>query len=383
MNKKYSIIFLIDSLTEGGAELALLMLVRALCNQKHNVSVFSFKEQRNLALDFKEAGATLYLPILDKTENRIEAFLRLRAVVKNNYFDIIHSSSRNTSMFLGIGFLLARHGCRVVTFQDVHFRAKPVLARFEFIKEKLLLKILKNTCDGFTTDSKSNVIDYNKYSPEITLMHLPNCVPPIDCKSNHNVDVKSLRERMGVFLEDFVIIIPARYSLQKGHIIFFEALLILRSRGVDLPRVICYGTGDKLITLSKFIKDNNLDHKVTFNRTIPIDELQLFILAADLVVLPSLWESFGQVVVSSMSLGKAVLGSNTGGISEQITHDKTGFLAPPGDPLAWADELECLLSSPSKLIAVGKAAKESIRKNRTSDEIASELIRYYGTLLQL
>lgn len=380
MNKSYSILFLIDSLTVGGAELALLTLVRTLCKQGFKVSVFSFKEPRSTATAFSEAGATLFVPALETTESRMDALIRLKKIMKNDYFDIIHSNSRNTSMFLGLGFLLPKHGRRVVTFQDVHFRRKPDLSRWEYAKDYLLLKILNFTCNGFTTDSKANVADYKKYSSSMSLLHLPNCVvPPINFKT---FDLNVIRDRMGVSLEDFVIIIPARYSVQKGHIVFFSALCHLRSRGVELPRVVCYGEGDRLAALSEYLTDNNLDRNVTLNSVVAIEELQLFMSAANLVVLPSLWESFGQVVAGAMALGIPVLGSDTGGISEQIKNDETGFLAPPGDAFLWSIQIESLLKSPNRLLTVGKSGQEVVRRNMTSEQIALKLINFYSDLIK-
>lgn len=377
MNKSYSILFLIDSLSEGGSELALLILVQTLCKQNCRVSVFSFREPSRLAVAFSEAGAILYMPAIGVSESRFGAFMRLKKVLKKDYFDFLHASSRNTSMFLGLGFMLPSHGRRVVTFQDVHFRRNPVLTRWQRIKEYILLSILRFTCNGFTTDSKQNVADYNKYSSNIPVIHLPNCVVPV---STAQVNESVVRELMGVFINDFVIIIPARYSVQKGHIVFFAALCDLRSRGVPLPRVVCYGAGDQLPSLSKYLIDNKLEHKVTLNGIVPIDELQLFMCAADLVVVPSLWESFGQVVIGAMALGKPVLGSDTGGIREQITHDKTGFLAPAGDAVSWSFEVERLLNSPTKLLTVGKSAKEAVRRIATPEDIGCKLINYYSKL---
>lgn len=378
MNKSYSILFLIDSLSEGGSELALLILVQTLCKQNCKVSVFSFKEPSNLAVDFSEAGATLYMPATGVSESRFKAFIRLKKVIRDSHFDFLHSSSRNTSMFLGLGFMLPSHGLRVVTFQDVHFQRNPSLSVWQRIKEYMLLLMLNFSCNGFITDSRQNVLDYKKYSSNIPLTHIPNCVVP--AVNAMQVDVSVIRERMGVNLGDFVIIIPARYSVQKGHIVFFEALCDLRSRGVALPRVVCYGAGDQLASLSRYLIDNKLEHKVTLNGVVPIDELQLFMCAADLVVVPSLWESFGQVVVGAMALGKPVLGSDTGGIREQIKHDKTGFLAPAGDAVSWSFEVERLLNSPIKLLAVGRSAKEAISRISTPEDIGRALIDYYSTL---
>ena len=375
MGNKYSILFLIDSLTEGGAELALLVLVRALHKQSHNISVFALREPFGLVSAFREAGAILYLPENGAPQGRIDGFLRLRKVIQSQYFDFVHASSRNTSMYFALAFLLPYHVSKIVTFQNVHFRNIPNLSRWQRIKEMILLEILQRTCAGFTTDSHRNVQDYNRYNPGLPITWLPNCVvPPID---RSRVDISSIRKSMGVGPKDFLILIPARYSIQKGHIVFFTALKHFRLRGNILPRVICYGDGDQFEPLSRYLQQNKLDDMVSLHGVVSIDKLQAAMVAADLIAMPSLWESFGQVVAGAMALGKPVLGADTGGIKEQILHNKTGFLAPPGDAVAWAAEIERLMKSRGSLLEVGKAGKEAVRHVLSPDQIAKILIEYY------
>ena len=57
----------------------------------------------------------------------------------------------------------------------------------------------------------------------------------------------------------------------------------------------------------------------------------------DVLVAPSLYESFGLMYVEAMRAGKPVIGSNAGGIPEVVDDGKTGLLVPPGDALALAD----------------------------------------------
>jgi glycogen(starch) synthase len=53
--------------------------------------------------------------------------------------------------------------------------------------------------------------------------------------------------------------------------------------------------------------------------------------ACDVLVAPSLYESFGLMYVEAMRAGKPVIGSNAGGIPEVVDDGRTGLLVPPGD----------------------------------------------------
>src|SRR5205807_1915549 len=65
------------------------------------------------------------------------------------------------------------------------------------------------------------------------------------------------------------------------------------------------------------------------------DDVGGHIRASDAVVLPSLQEGLPNVAMEAAACGRAVLGSNVGGVGEVVAHDSTGFLTPPGDVEAW------------------------------------------------
>jgi glycosyltransferase involved in cell wall biosynthesis len=378
MNQEISILFLIDSLSEGGSELALLVLVRALHKKHHRISVFVLHEPTRLAIAFREAGATLYLPGREESQSRINGFRRLIEVMSAQYFDFVHASSRNTSMFFALAFLLPNHGHRIVTFQNVHAVYISGFSKWQQIKEIILLSILKRVCDGFTTDSHANVDGYKFNAPRLRVHWIPNCLPP--SINSSSVDIGSVRRSMNISLTEFLIVIPARYSAQKGHLVFFKAMKHLLSAGKPLPRVVCFGHGDQTEFLRSYLTQNRLDSMVSLNGVIPIENLQAFIISADLVAMPSLWESFGQVVAGAMALGKPVLGSDTGGIKEQLRHNRTGFLVAPGDVMAWATEIDRLMNSRSLLVDVGKAGQEAVQGSLSAEEIAQTLLDYYGNI---
>jgi glycosyltransferase involved in cell wall biosynthesis len=70
----------------------------------------------------------------------------------------------------------------------------------------------------------------------------------------------------------------------------------------------------------------------------------------DAMVVPSIWgENWSGSVVQALRLGLPVIGSETGGIPEQVRNRVTGLLLPPGKVKAWCDGLESVLSDPSQL----------------------------------
>jgi glycosyltransferase involved in cell wall biosynthesis len=79
--------------------------------------------------------------------------------------------------------------------------------------------------------------------------------------------------------------------------------------------------------------------------------------AADVFVAPSLQEAFGQTVVEAMACGVPVVGFATGGISDLIQDETTGYLCPVGDAGALAHELDRALGDDRQRLAMGQEAR--------------------------
>src|SRR5690606_5529349 len=67
------------------------------------------------------------------------------------------------------------------------------------------------------------------------------------------------------------------------------------------------------------------------------DDMPAAYLIADFAILPtSVPESFGRAAVEPQAMGRPVIASAHGGVTETVLDGVTGWLAPPDDPDAWA-----------------------------------------------
>jgi len=83
---------------------------------------------------------------------------------------------------------------------------------------------------------------------------------------------------------------------------------------------------------------------VTFAGPQRQDLLPYYYSAAQVVVVPSHYESFGMVALEAMACGRPVIASDVGGLSYTVQDGKTGYLVPRGDPQALADKITLVLS---------------------------------------
>ena len=82
---------------------------------------------------------------------------------------------------------------------------------------------------------------------------------------------------------------------------------------------------------------------VTFLGAKSQDTLVYYYSAAEMVVMPSHYESFGMVALEAMACGTPVIGSDVGGLSFSVEDGFNGYLIPGQDPDALADKIALLL----------------------------------------
>jgi glycosyltransferase involved in cell wall biosynthesis len=83
--------------------------------------------------------------------------------------------------------------------------------------------------------------------------------------------------------------------------------------------------------------------RVHFEGTVKNDELVQRYHDLDILVNPSLSESFGMTVVEAMACGKPVIVAAVGGMKETVQPGRTGLIVPPADPSALAEAILYLL----------------------------------------
>lgn len=105
------------------------------------------------------------------------------------------------------------------------------------------------------------------------------------------------------------------------------------------------------------------------------------IAALDIVVLTStLPEGFGLVLIEAMAMGKPVVATEVGGVTDIVTED-VGCLVPPSDDQAVALALLDLLSDEEMAKSRGEAGRRRVLKDFTSRRVASRMEQVYQSLL--
>ena len=103
--------------------------------------------------------------------------------------------------------------------------------------------------------------------------------------------------------------------------------------------------------------------------------------AADVFVMPSVQEAFGQTVLEAMSCGTPVVGFDLGGIPEMVRPGVTGELVPPKDTKALSGALKELLEDPEKRADLSANGRRAAVEEFAPDIQAGRYAEIYRSLL--
>ena len=220
--------------------------------------------------------------------------------------------------------------------------------------------------------------------------------PPRDRVAGERAAVlAAMRARLG--LRGPVVLYVGRLSSEKGVHVLLEAFGRLRARHPDAT---CVVIGPDWGPLRKVrprpgemarLDGNYVGHlrelagphgeRVVFVGPIPNGELPLYYALADVLVAPSLLESFGIPAIEAGASGLPVVASTIGGLVDTVVPGRTGLLVPPGDVPALTAALDDIVSNPDRARALGRAGRDRVTTSFTWDCIADTLAGYYEDLL--
>ncbi|MDQ3045754.1 MAG: glycosyltransferase [Chloroflexota bacterium] len=195
-------------------------------------------------------------------------------------------------------------------------------------------------------------------------------VPPgVDLALFKPMPQEEARAALGINSDECVIAFVGRIDPIKGVEVLFDALRMLNEERFRRPRLLFVG-GDldeageptgALAEVAALADQINLRDRVLFAGSRPRERLPFYYCAADVVAVPSRYESFGLVAVEAMACGTPVVASRVGGLKFTVEEGVSGLLVPPGDPVLLANGLASVLRNPELRTRLGAAALNSAR----------------------
>ena len=118
------------------------------------------------------------------------------------------------------------------------------------------------------------------------------------------------------------------------------------------------GKGEEQLHLEQQAQALGISEHITFTGN--VDDVQPYLDAADLFVLPSLAEGISNALLEAMTAGLPCVATSVGGTPEVLDNGACGILVPPNTPETLAASISKLIDQPTELTRLGIAARERI-----------------------
>lgn len=152
-------------------------------------------------------------------------------------------------------------------------------------------------------------------------------------------------------------------------------------------KIVIGGSGPLQTALHQQALDLGIEDHVAFAGRIPWNDVPGFLASADIFVLPSLHDRFGNVdglptvVPEAMASGLPIVASDIGGVNLLINHGQNGLLVPAGDVKALVEAIKPLLRDREMRRQMGSAARNDVVHRFNWKNVGKQLISIFEVAL--
>lgn len=337
-------------------------------------------------LDLYEVASTQLGFFTDPLSYSFRAYSRLKELLKERHFDIIHDNQG-----LGYGLLsMKRLGVPVVATihhpltideladleQASGTRQRMRIRRFYWLTR--MQGFVARRMERIITVSQSAARDIERFFK----------VRPDKIRVVYNgTDTEIYKRDETVSREKHTLIVVGNTDdRKKGVLYLLKALQALRDDGVklrivdDAERRSADDAEPVPSYASELTKKFKLDGMVHFTGKVTREELVRLYSAAQIAIVPSLYEGFGLPAAEAMSCGTPLIATNGGALPEVV--GDAGMLVPAGDADALAAAIKRLLNDEEAQRRMSEAGRRRVEQNFSWEQAAQKTLEVYQEVLR-
>ena len=287
----------------------------------------------------------------------LSEFFSIKKITKKEKIGAIHAHWIIPQGFLSVFFkkkykiplIVSAHGSDVFPLRNLFF--------------KFIQRIVLRNCDVCTVNSNATKDELLRRFPEFK-----NKIRTIPMGVDANFfRPKNVKNKFKKYKNIKTILFVGRLSEQKGIEYLIKSIPIINEKIKNI-KLLIVGEGAYKGELIKIIKRLNLETKVELKGALPKNELVDYYNLADVVVMPSLagkagTEGQGLVLLEAMVCGKAVVGTNIGGIKDIIKDGENGLLVKQKDIEGLANRLTNSINNFKLRKKIGENGRNFVIKN--------------------
>lgn len=175
-----------------------------------------------------------------------------------------------------------------------------------------------------------------------------------------------------------LVVFTGRLEWEKGVHTLIDAMALVR-RAVPDARLVIAGRGSQHDDLVQQARRRRLGRTISFEGWLPERELHALVAAADVAVVPSIYEPFGMVALEAAAVGTALVVARSGGLAELVQDGATGWTFEAGDDKALASCLIAALTDPAEAARLARAGRRRALRDYGWARIAEATMAAYRT----
>ncbi|WP_163237856.1 glycosyltransferase [Clostridium sp. FAM 1755] len=290
----------------------------------------------------------------------------LSKIIKNEKIDLIHAhvcyiagiiAAVHNMFYKKTPYIITEHSSKVKEYSNKTYNKKLFYFAYKNAEKVItvsnsLKEELKNLGYTFNNEIIGNIVNTNEY-----------CIKE---KSQFTTELKGLF--IGLMNDNEV----------KGLQYFLPALENLLKNYSNSIKFTFIGDGPKRIKYEAMVKELNINNICNFIGGVPKKDIPKYIMDHDFLVLPSVKETFGSVLIEAMAAGKPVLATKCGGPDEFVTKD-VGLLVEKESEEALEKGLIYIIDNYRKFNSYN--IRKYAIENYSYEAIGNRLIDLYNSIL--
>lgn len=169
-----------------------------------------------------------------------------------------------------------------------------------------------------------------------------------------------------------------RLSIEKGIINLIKAF-----KKINSGKLLIAGDGPERKKIELYIKENNLEERIQLLGYLKQNEIRKYIQEAKFIVVPSIWyENCPYSILETMEIGKPIIGSRIGGISELIEEKENGFLYDYYNVDELSECMKKLFKNQDLVKKQGLKSRELFEKKYSEKIYYDKIMNIYNTLIK-
>lgn len=347
------ILYIIDTLKVGGAQLHLLDVIEGLEPQRFRASVCALGPATDLSTLLIDNGIEVRTLGLHNIYGpaALRELPRLRRWIRDANVDLVHTYLPSANVYGALGAWWAGVSTVVTSRRDMGFSRSWRLAYLEQLLVNPFVRKVVTVCDAVAQVAAR---DWFLDSDRIVTVY--NGVDSTLIEPLSTIDVDRIRTELGLQAGESVITIVGSLTPVKAHEVFLEAASQVRQAGFPAVFVIV-GDGPRREALESQVKQLGLEPAVHFTGEVPKKRVGEILAATDIGVSTSDTEGMSNALLDFMLHGKPIVATAVGGNPEVVEDGGTGILVRSRDPDGLATALKELLRDPSRAAELGEAGR--------------------------